>query len=113
MFQTRQLEDVFQQVEISTATISPGAVANGAANAVYVAAAFTTPGGVAASFNAGDYLIVIPPLGAAVNGVSIDATGTATAGTAGVAFTNVTGGSITPASGKYTIIAIRITPTLS
>lgn len=106
MFQQRQLNDIMQLMEVSTATIAPGAVTSGS-TPVYSATAF--PG---ATFALGDQLEIFPAAGTACNGILVSATPTGTVGTAGVYFQNTTGGTITPVSGKYTIVATRITPTL-
>ena len=109
MFQQKQVAEIYPLVETSFANISPGAVGNGAT--VYVAVAFAlgnVGSGSPATFTLGDQLEIWPSSGAAINGVNVAATPTATPGTAGVYFTNNTGGSITPvASQKYTIVAIR------
>lgn len=112
MFQQRQTAEINPLSEVSLATIAPGAVAN--TSIVYVAAAFKlgSVGGTPATFALGDQLEIFGPAGAALNGVNVAAAPTATAGTAGVYFTNNTGGSITPVSGPYTIIATRLPPTL-
>lgn len=106
MFQQRQINDVMQLLEVSTATIAPGAVTSGS-TPVYAAVAFA-----GATFALGDQLEIFPSAAAATNGVLVSATPTATPGTAGVYFQNTTGGTITPTSAKYTIVATRITPTL-
>lgn len=107
MFQTRQIEDIMQLVEVSkTAALSPGAVGNGTT----VSATAVCAG---ATFALGDQLEIFAPASAATNGVLVSAAPTATAGTAQVYWQNQTGGSITPvASQVYTIVATRITPTL-
>ena len=111
MFQQRQLNDVHQLVEVSSGVATPGAVGNG--STVGVSVAFTTSGGAPATFALGDYLQIYPSAAAACNGVNVSAAAGPTPGTAVINFQNATGGSVTPVAGaKYTIIAIRITPTL-
>lgn len=106
MFQQRQFNEV-QNLEISFAlAVSPGAVANN--TTVSASAACTLSGGTAATFTLSDQLEVFSPTVAANNGLSVTATPTATVGTARIYFQNATGGSITPVSGTYTIIAYRV-----
>lgn len=109
MFQTRQLEEIISQVEVSnSAAISPGAVGNG--STVGVSAACTLQGtSNPATFTLGDDLeTVVAPGSAALNGVVVFAAPTATPGTAIIYFQNATGGSVTPtASTSYRIVAKR------
>lgn len=77
---------------------------------MYVAAPFKlgSAAGTPATFALGDQLEIFPSAAAATNGVNVSASPTATAGTAGVYFTNNTGGSITPvATATYVIVATR------
>lgn len=114
MFQARQSEEIQPLIEISFATISPGAVGNG--TTVVTSTAFTLGAAGSASpatFALGDQLEIFPSAAAATNGVNVTAIPGATPGTASVYFQNNTGGSITPvASQKYTIIATRLPATL-
>jgi hypothetical protein len=108
VFQQRQYNEI-QLVEISqTAAVSPGAIVDAAVShstAACTLGGTTTP----ATFGLGDVLEVIPPAGAALNGVEVKAFPTATVGTCNLVFLNNTGGSITPtASTKYTIRAKRL-----
>jgi len=113
MFQQRQLNDVHQLVEVSTTTLSPGAVGNGVTVGVSGACLIGGISGNPATFAVGDYLQVYPSAAAACNGVNVSAAAGPTPGTAVFNFQNATGGSVTPVAGaKYTIIAIRITPSL-
>lgn len=110
MFQQKNIAEIYPLTEISFANISPGAIGNG--TTVFVSVAFTlaaVASGSPATFAVGDQLEILASAGAAINGVAMNAAPTAVAGTAGVYFTNNTGGSITPvASSKYSIIAIRV-----
>lgn len=109
-FFARQQDEVNPLTEVSTVTLNPGAVGNGATVSVSVAA--TLPGGGAASFNNGDLIEIFPPAVAALNGLHISAFPTATAGTVQVYFINATGGSITPVSASYKLVATRMVNTL-
>jgi hypothetical protein len=115
MFQQRQINDVYQLVEVSSATIgSPGALTTTSfANTLQ---AFTVGangvGTAPATFTQGDILMIIPSAGVAINGVDVFAQVTSTVGSARVVWMNQSGSTITPAAGVYTIIAIRITPQL-
>jgi len=65
-----------------------------------------------ATFALGDNLEVIAPAAAALNGIVVTASPSATPGTCVVSFQNNTGAGITPvASTKYTILAKRFPPT--
>jgi hypothetical protein len=113
MFQQRQLNEVWPLVEISytTANVSPGAVTSATPVSVTAACTIGTPGGGGTSpavFALGDTLEVIPPAGAATNGLVVVAAPTATPGTAQITFINYTGSSVTPVASIYKIIAKRI-----
>jgi hypothetical protein len=112
MFQQRQLNELYD-VEVSfSAAASPGAITNG--SVVAATNACTLSGGAAATFALGDVLEVVPPAGAALNGVEVKAFPTATAGTCNLVFLNNTGGSVTPtASSVYKIIAKRYKPNVN
>lgn len=110
-FQQKQYGDISPLNEVSQATVSPGAVAT--ATTVGVSVACTILGGtVPATFAMGDQLEVFPPAAAALAGISVVASPTATVGTAAFQFTNATGGSITPVSGVYRIVATRLPATM-
>jgi len=120
MFQTRQLNDIYQLVEVSwTLSITPGAITTGS-HAVSGANCFT--GGPVsalasaqpANFNLGDQLEVIAPASiGAMTGLIIQAWPTGAAnGNCTIAFFNASSGTITPASGQYIIVARRYTPEL-
>jgi hypothetical protein len=108
MFQQRQLNEIYGSVEVSnTAATSPGAI-TGAATVIATVACTLQGTTNAASFALGDNLEVIAPASAALNGVDITATPTATPGTCILIFDNSTGVSVTPtASSVYKIIAKR------
>jgi hypothetical protein len=115
MFQQRQVAEINPLVELSFANITPGAVGN--TTTVTVAAqAFTlgTAGSASpATFTLGDQLAIYPSAAAAINGLIVSASPTATPGTATVTFYNGTGGSITPVAGaKYAVQATRLPATL-
>lgn len=112
MFQQRQMNEVWPLVEesYSTAGVAPGAITNGTVVTTSTACSLGAPGGggtSAATFGLGDTLEVIPPAAAAANGVAVTAYPTATAGTALIVFLNNTGGTVTPVSSIYKIIAKR------
>lgn len=114
MYQQRQLNEIYSFIEVSqTAATSIGAVGNNA-SAGSAAVACTIPGTTTpASFALGDILEVVAPASAALNGVCLQASPTATPGTCTITATNTTGGSITPtASTVYRIIAKRVAPTV-
>jgi hypothetical protein len=115
MFQARQDTELLPLIEISFVALTPGAVAN--ATTVGVAAAACKLGSATSTSNAtfalGDRLDVFPSAAAAINGVTVTASPTATAGTATINFTNATGGSVTPVAGAvYKIVATRSPNTL-
>lgn len=113
MFQQRQSTEVNPLTEISFATIAPGAIGN--TTIVAVSQAFTLGNAGSASPSTialGDQLEIFAAPSTALNGLSLSAFPTATPGTVEVYFQNNTGGSITPVSGKYTIIATRLPNTL-
>lgn len=113
MFQVRQFEEIQPLVEISYVTLAPGAVGNGTTVGVSGACTLGNVGsGFAATFALGDQLEIFPPAGAACNGIVVSAAPTATPGTLEANFQNATGGSITPVSGKYTVVATRLSNTL-
>jgi len=112
MFQQKQVAEINPLVETSFATVSPGAVGNNATVSVAVAFTLGSVSGNPATFALGDQLEIFAPAGAATNGIVVSAAPTATAGTARVYFQNATGGSITPVSGTYTIVATRFPPNL-
>lgn len=113
MFASRQFEEISPLIEISrTGTVAPGAITTATAVGVSVACTVgTLPSGGAspATFALGDQLEVFPPAGAAINGVIVSASPTATPGTCELVFQNNTGGTITPVSSVgYVIVATRI-----
>lgn len=112
MFQQRQLNEIYQLVEVSkTAALSVGAVGNNAVAGPAVVAC--TIGGSPATFALGDTLEVYAPASAALNGVVLVASPSPTPGSCFITGINSTGGSVTPtASTVYTIVAKRVTPTL-
>lgn len=116
MFSSRQYEEVNPLVEISFVALTPGAVNNGS-TIVGVAAGACKLGNATstqpATFALGDQLEVYGSAGAALNGVQVQASPTATPGTATFYFSNITGGNITPVGGAvYTVIATRLVNTL-
>lgn len=115
-FASRQFEELYQYIEVSfTAAVSPGAITNGITNAVAVNAVACTVGNstVASQITLGDILEVVAPASAALNGVIVLASPTATVGQIDLLFINTTGGSVTPvASSIYKIIARRVTNNL-
>lgn len=112
MFQQRQLNDIYQLVEVSvTAAVSVGAVNNNSVAGPAVVAC--KAGGNPATFALGDTLEVYAPAGAALNGVVLLASPSTTAGSCFLTAVNTTGGAVTPtASSIYTIVAKRVTPQL-
>jgi hypothetical protein len=109
MFQQRQLNEILT-VEISQATLAPGAVGAGAV--VSVTANPTLAGGPSlATMLPGDVIEVYAPPAAATNGLDITA-GVVSQGVVRVNFHNGTAGSITPVSAVYTLWAKRITPNI-
>jgi hypothetical protein len=113
MFSQHQMNEVWPLVEISytTATVSPGAVSSATPVGVSAACSLGTPlgGGTSpATFALGDTLEVVPPAGAATNGLTVVGAPTATQGTCEIVFINYTGSSVTPVAGIYKIIAKRI-----
>jgi|SRR3974390_1726243 len=114
-FYPRNVGEIYPNIEVSiTAALSPGVVANN--TTVQVSAACTVGGAAAgpsnATFALGDNLEVIAPAAAALNGIVVTASPSATPGTCVVSFQNNTGAGITPvASTKYTILAKRFPPT--
>jgi hypothetical protein len=117
MFQQRQLNDVYQQMEVSvTAPTTPGTITGGAGQ--HIAPVPCTIGSSgspeAAQFALGDVLEVIANTNAGnIAGLQIVAWPTATPGTCILGYQNATAGSITPvANSTYTIIAKRITTQL-
>ena len=113
MFQQRQINDVYQLVEVSqTPAFTPGAVGN---NSVLGSSQACTLGGTTnpATFAIGDELEVFPTTVTATNGIHVAAAPTSVAGTAIITFVNGSGGGVTPVSGVYKIVAKRITPTLT
>ena len=116
MFQQRQLNDVFQLLEVSyTGTVNPGGITTGSKAVVTVACVV---GGISntspATFTLGDDLEIIPAAGAgALGGLIITAQPTATAGTCTISFYNASTGTITPTSSTgWVVVGKRITPTL-
>lgn len=112
MFQQRQMNEVWPLVEesYSTSNVSPGAVTSATPVSVTAACSLGTPlggGTSAATFALGDTLEVVPPSGAATNGLVVVAAPTATVGTAQITFINYTGSSVTPVASIYKIIAKR------
>jgi hypothetical protein len=108
MFQQRLQEEMNPLNEMSFSVVSPGAVGNN--TTVAVSAAFTLGAAGSASpatVQLGDQIEIFPPASAATNGLSVSAYPTATPGTVEVYFQNATGGSITPVSGTYRIVATR------
>ena len=97
------------EISFSTANVAPGAVTSATPVGVLVAFTLGSVGGglSAATFALGDTLRVIPPAGAALNGLYVSASPTATPGTAQLIFSNFTGGSITPVGGIYKMISER------
>lgn len=116
MFQQRQLNEIFQFIEVSyTGTVNPGGITTGSKAVVTVACVIGGPGNTSpATFALGDDLEVIPAAAAgALGGLIIQASPTATAGTVTLSFFNSSGGTITPTSSTaWVIVGKRITPTL-
>jgi hypothetical protein len=114
MLQQRQLNDIYQLLEISfTAASTPGAITNGSVVSSTPLACTLQGTTNPATFALGDNLEVIAPASAALNGVQVAAYPLATAGSCNLVFTNNTGGTVTPtAATVYKIIAKRFTATV-
>lgn len=115
MFSSRQYEEVNPLVEISFVALTPGAVNNGSTliGASGACKLGSATGGTPATFALGDQLEVFGSAGAALNGVQVQASPTATAGTAEFYFSNITGSNVTPVAGAiYTVVATRLVNTL-
>jgi len=108
-FSQRQINELQPLAEVSFCTASPGAVTNNTTVAVAVAATLGAAGSSSpATFGIGDWIQVYPATTAGVNGISVTAAPTATAGTVELYFQNNTGGSITPVAGSvYKLVAYR------
>jgi hypothetical protein len=116
MFQQRQLNDLYQLMEVSfTAAVAPGIIASGAAARVSTTCTTGSPSSPSqdlAQFNIGDNIEVIAPASAGnLAGLIIQAWPSAQ-GTCLITFYNQSGGNITPVSANYTIVAKRITAQL-
>ena len=116
MFQQRQINDIYQLVEVSfSGTVSPGAITTGSKAVVTVACVVGGAGNTSpATFALGDDLEVIAPSAAgATGGLIIQANPTSTPGTCTIAFFNASGGTITLTSSTgWVIFAKRVTPQL-
>ena len=115
MFQQRQLNDIYQLVEVSFATVSPGAITTGSKAVVTVTPVLGSATGTQnATIALGDSVEVIPSAGVgSVAGLVITALPTGvSAGQVIVSFYNASAGTITPTSGTYTFVAKRYTNTL-
>lgn len=117
MFQQRQLNDVYQLIEVSFAlAVSPGAITTGSKAVVTVVPVVGGPSSSnpAATIALGDRVEVTASAAVGnVGGLIIRAEPTGvTPGQIIISFYNASAGTITPASGTYTVIAYRPTPTL-
>ena len=114
MFQQRQINDIYQLVEVSYAAVSPGAITTGSKAVVTVN---PVVGGVSGTSPSqcilGDQVLqVIAPASAGNLGGLIISAQVSAAGAMVVSFFNASAGTITPASAVYTIVTARFTPTL-
>lgn len=115
MFSSRQYEEVNPLVEISFVALTPGAVNSGSTLVGASGACKLGSSGSSqpATFALGDQLEVFGSAGAALNGVQVQASPSATPGTAQFYFSNISGSNVTPVGGAvYTIIATRLVNTL-
>lgn len=114
MFQSRLIDEVLPLIEVSFATLNPGAVTAGSSVVVNVAATLGSVGSSSpATFTASDVILMVFPLaGTATIGLRVTGSPSATAGTANFSFKNDTNGTITPTSGPYKIVAVRTVNTL-
>jgi len=114
MFQQRQLNDVYQQVEVSIAVGVTGGTITAGSTITRTAACTIGLGTTPAQFAQGDILECIPPAGAGFpSNLIIQAWPTATPGTCVIALLNC--GSTNAGfanTANYTIIAKRITSQL-
>jgi hypothetical protein len=115
MFQQRQLTDIYGDMEVSFATVTPGTV--GANSGVFL---IVTPviGGAGtgnttmATVLPGDIIDAVPPASAgSLAGLLINVSVVA-AGSYSVNFYNTTGSPITPTSAIWTFVAKRLRPDL-
>jgi hypothetical protein len=111
-FSSRQYEELYGYIEVSfTAAVSPAAVGANA-NVGVGGVNCTLNGGQPATIALGDLLDVIPLAAAATNGIIVSAAPSATPGQIAMQFYNPTGGTITPTTQVYKIIARRVRPDL-
>jgi hypothetical protein len=114
MFQQRQLNDVYQLMEVSvTAPFTIGSIAPNVGQHINVTCSIGGTGVEPAQFNLGDSLEVIFSSNfGSLAGFNYQAW-PVSAGVAQIVFNNSSAGTITPnANGTATIIAKRITPQL-
>ena len=114
MFQQRQINDIYQLVEVSFATVAPGAITTGSKASVTVSPVIGGGAGLSASQCVlGDQVLqVIAPAGAGNLGGLIISGQVSAAGQVTVSFFNASTGTITPTSAVYTFVIARFTPTL-
>lgn len=110
-FAQRQLNEIYSQIEVSFATVNPGAITTGSKAAVTVTPVVGGPGSgntLPSQCALGDSVDVIPSAAAGnVSGLLITASVSA-AGTIIVGFFNATGGTITPTSAVWTFVTKRL-----
>lgn len=117
MFQQRQLNEVYQLIEVSFAlSVNPGAITTGSKAVVTVTP--VTGGASSSNPNAtialGDRVEVTAQAAVGnVAGLIIRAEPTGVSpGQIIISFYNASAGTITPVSGTYTVVAYRFTPTV-
>jgi hypothetical protein len=100
--QRRQFQDIFANVSAASASLTPGALTTDTSEIVTV----TVPGAAV-----GDVVFVSL---AAAQTAGIQVTGRCdAAGVVGIEFSNTTAGSLTPASGVYTVVSCTLDPKMS
>ena len=115
MFQQRQLNDVYQLIEVSFATVtSPGAITSGNKAVVSLIAPVlgSINGTQSATFNLGDFIEAIPSAAVgSLGGLLIEAQPTAS-GVCAISFYNASAGTITLNTAAWTFVVQRFTNTL-
>lgn len=100
--QKRQFNDIFTNVSSASASLTPGALTTDTSEAVTIAVPGCLVGDLVWVSLAGAQTALIQVTGEVL-----------VAGTVSVVFSNTTAGSLTPAAGVYTVVALTLDPKMS